>query len=413
MLIDRVLADLDVPDPEGRAGNAIRGSRLGRCARQSAYLLFPGAFPPAPLPARAKLVFKFGDLVHEFIRAELRRVTPGEWGAEEERFHFRVELTVKQAKACEAHIRARRLVGTVEKGLNAKPDARRGLVLNLAEPALYVPLHVDGIADAGAYGLASVEIKSMATGSFLRALKGHVEYSYRVQMAAALEATHLDTQMLIACRKETSHLLEVVYSRKVDTVTIRFTKQSRLIKVKILEGRDGHTVGGDSGATQGWDLLHAAGGTDPGDPGPLGVPPALGPDLGQADWEAAEVCHPFEPRLLDEARGRVRRILLATPTNLPAREYGPSFACPTCEATGRQERRKGTGEPLKRGPRPCGDCEATGTLTEAPLPWQCRYCAFVGHCWPTATLSFDEGERPVYTVTREEVEGIAVQGVTP
>src|SRR5439155_26154886 len=108
MLIDRVLADLDVPDPEERAGNAIRGARLGRCARQSACMLFPRAFPPAPLPARAKLVFKFGHLVHDFIRAELRRVTPGEWCAEEMRFHCRVPLSVKETKACALHIKTRR-----------------------------------------------------------------------------------------------------------------------------------------------------------------------------------------------------------------------------------------------------------------------------------------------------------------
>src|SRR5882724_7302746 len=98
MLIDRVLADLDLPDPEERTGNAIRGSRLGRCARQSAYMLWPDAFPADPLPARAKLVFRFGDMIHEMIRKEFRRVVPGQWGMEEERFHFKVPLTVKDAK---------------------------------------------------------------------------------------------------------------------------------------------------------------------------------------------------------------------------------------------------------------------------------------------------------------------------
>src|SRR5438552_5809761 len=137
MLIDRVLADLDTVDPEERAGNAIRGSRLGRCARQSAYLLFPGAFPPAPLPARAKLVFKFGHLVHDFIRAELRRVTPGEWGMEESRFHFKIALNVKEVRACETHIKAGRLHGVVARGHNHPPGPYQGLVLNLAEPALY------------------------------------------------------------------------------------------------------------------------------------------------------------------------------------------------------------------------------------------------------------------------------------
>src|SRR5207247_381885 len=110
-----------------------------------------------------------GHLVHDFIRAELRRVTPGEWGMEESRFHFKIPLTVKEVKACEVHIKAGRLYGVVARGHNHPPGPYQGLVLNLAEPALYVPLHVDGIADAGPYGLASVEIKSMATGSFLRA----------------------------------------------------------------------------------------------------------------------------------------------------------------------------------------------------------------------------------------------------
>src|SRR5438128_178617 len=97
MLVDRVLADLDLPDDEDRRGNPLRGSLLGRCARQSGYMLWPDAFPPDPLPARAKLVFAFGNMIHEMIRREFRRVLPGSWGMEEDRFHFRVPLTVREA----------------------------------------------------------------------------------------------------------------------------------------------------------------------------------------------------------------------------------------------------------------------------------------------------------------------------
>lgn len=384
MLVDRVLRDLDLPDPEERTGNAIRGSRLGRCARQSAYMLFPGAYPPEPLPARAKLVFAFGTMIHDLVRANFRRVVPGEFGMEEERFHFRVPLTVKQAKAAKALFESNALRGTVQEGSTLRTfngplglrgwsvaltePHRRGLWLNLAEPALYVPLHVDGIADAGPYGLAPVEIKSMTSAGFRAALSGKVEYSYRVQMAAAIDATALDTQLYIAVRKDTCHLLEVVYSKRIDTVRVTFTKQSLVVKAAELE---------------------------------------------IDDWEAAQVEHPFEPALVAEARARVVRILLATPTRLPAREHAPSFTCATCEGTGSQANAKTTGLPLKAGPKPCVDCDKvdgapSGQLAEAELPWQCRYCPYIFHCWKDAEprLAFDREARPHYWVTRKAVEGM-------
>lgn len=76
MIIERVLRDLDTPDDRHQGGNPLRGSRLGRCARQSAYMLWPDAYPPEPLSARAKLVFRFGDLIHEMIRRQpMKRAT--------------------------------------------------------------------------------------------------------------------------------------------------------------------------------------------------------------------------------------------------------------------------------------------------------------------------------------------------
>jgi hypothetical protein len=380
MLVDRVLRDLDIPDPDELTGNAIRGSRLGRCARQSAYMMFPKAYPPEPLPARAKLVFRFGDMIHEMIRREFRRVVPGEWGMEEARFHFKVPLSTKEAAWALALIESGALKGRV---LTDTPPHRAGLVLDIATPALWVPLHVDGIADIGGV-LASAEIKSMATGSFRRAVQGHVDYAYRVQMAAAVDATGLDAALYVAVRKDTSHLLEIVYAKGAQEVTVTFTKQPHTSMVMGLAVEDG------------------------------------------GDWEAAEVRHPFEPHLLEQARNRVRRILRATVTQLPEREYGPSFVCGTCEGTGIQRKAKNTGEPLKKGPKSCPDCESratteaeiafgitrpTGRLAVSELPFQCRYCAFVTHCWPMATLEIED-ERPHFRITRADYEasGITVQG---
>src|SRR5712664_2781579 len=114
MLVDRVLADLDLPDDDERGGNPLRGSRLGRCARQSAYMLWPEAVPPEPLPARTKLVFAFGDMIHEMIRRQFRRVVPGSWGMEEEKFHFKVPLTLREAEATLEKFERGELTGYVE-----------------------------------------------------------------------------------------------------------------------------------------------------------------------------------------------------------------------------------------------------------------------------------------------------------
>jgi hypothetical protein len=397
MLVDRVLRDLDVPDEDERGGNPLRGSRLGRCARQSAYMLWPDAFPPEPLPARTKLVFAFGDMIHEMVRRQFRRVCPGEWGMEEERFHFKVPLTVKEAEAALALYRCGALRGIVQEAGMLRDYGRpwdthlfpveqmrhkRGLWLNLAEPALYIPLHVDGIADTGTWGLAPTEIKSMTSVGFRYALAGRLDYAYRMQMAVAVDATATDTVLYVAVRKDTCHLLEVVYSRQVGAVRVTFTKQAQLVRAF----------------------------TAP-----------LSPDVADADtsvtpmddWEAALLEHPFEPELLDEARARVKRILMATPNNLPEREHRPDFTCRRCDGTGTQTKAKNTGLPLKK-PKPCEDCETsaarspldvpapTGQLAEAELPWQCRYCPSIHHCWGELQprLDFDREAKPHFFVTR-------------
>ena len=377
MLVDRVLADLDVPLPEERMGNPLRGSRLGRCARQSAYMLWPDRFIPEPLPARTKLVFRFGDLIHDLVRSEFRRVIKGEWGMEEEKFYFPVPLNHAEAKAAMKLLEGGQLHGHLRReGSRDLPLGRGGgVILDESAQCLYVPIHPDGVADLSAYGerfsLATTEIKSMATGSFKRALEGHVDYTYRVQMACEIEAAGLDTHVFISVRKDTCHILEIVYSKHTDKVEIRFMKPSRMVEVLRLAGAE--------------------------------LP-------GEADWEAAEVRHPFEPHLLEEARRRVRRILRAQPHDLPAREYGPEFTCRTCQGSGTQTFAKGKATPLKAGSKPCPDCGQTGKTDESVLPWQCSYCPFVAECW-RGLYRLEITERPSYIIQRSHFEqaGIIVE----
>lgn len=372
MLIDRVLHDLDIPDPEERRGNPLRGSRLGTCARQLAYTMFHTLYPPAPLPARARLVFRFGDMIHDLVRREFRRVLPQTWGMEEEPFHFPVPLSVAEVKAALA--KAEQGLLTLSTGTTDGPMRRRGLYLDTAGCVLWVPLHVDGITDLPGYGLSTVEIKSMASGSFRRALEGHVDYGYRVQMAAALEATELGTQVYVTVRKDTCHMLEIIYSKFATRVEVRFTKPSKLVETArvAIEG-----------------------------PG--------------QDWESAELHHPFEPGLLDQARARVRKVLTAEADRLPTREYGPDFTCRKCAGVGSHlcGQCKGRGRTKKLG-NPCGPCAGVGTVAckrcegvgqmpTADLPWQCSYCPFVHHCWD-GLYTLELTERPRYIVSRAAFE---------
>ncbi len=120
----------------------------------------------------------------------------------------------------------------------------------------------------------------------------------------------------------------------------------------------------------------------------------------------------------------MRRILRATVTHLPEREYGPDFTCETCEGTGMQSKAKTGGAPLKRGPKPCPDCERaavagiegmgtpSGRVARAALPFQCRYCPFVTPCWPQAKLEI-ENERPHFWITRQDYEASGVTFRSP
>lgn len=42
-----------------------------------------------------------------------------------------------------------------------------------------------------------------------------------------------------------------------------------------------------------------------------------------------------------------------------------------------------------------------GPGAKGALPWQCSYCAYVKHCWPTYDLSFTPEGKPVLTVPKE------------
>ena len=338
MLIDALLKSY-ADDPR-LPGSPIRGSRLGECGRRLAYELWPHLFPPEPLPPRRLMVFEMGHLVERQLAQRLRRVFPGQWGFEQERFYFQVPLSVTEADAAAKKMARKELIGAVVPGFRPAEatTSRLTLVLDPAPPALWIAVHPDGVVDAEGYGLTATEIKSYSSPGFRRVLQGRIDYSYRVQLAVEADATALDNAMFLTYRKETSHLLELFYSRKADHVAVTLTKTNGVREVYRA---------GDPALKRLFD-----------------------------DVEGIEVRHPFEPGILEQARARVRRVLLATPNVLPPREYGPEFRCAKCRGEGFYL------TPKRQDRKECKKCAGTGWLEETPLPFPCSYCPVKAHCWP-------------------------------
>ncbi len=131
---------------------------------------------------------------------------------------------------------------------------------------------------------------------------------------------------------------------------------------------------------------------------------------------------PHDAAILAEIRERALRVLLYSPDQEPYREVGPDFVCGKCHGAGRLicKTCKGTGVTAKLK-KPCGPCAgeksvacetcgSSGTLTEAELPWNCRYCAVARHCWEKANLRIELDERrPRYIVERAAFEASGIQ----
>jgi hypothetical protein len=124
-----------------------------------------------------------------------------------------------------------------------------------------------------------------------------------------------------ACyRKETSHLLELFCSKKIEKVETRILTPSG-----------------------GW----------------LQYNPET--PIEDDEWQRAEVTHPFDPKLHEEVLRRFRKVIHATPTNLPDREYGNKLVCEKCDGNGfyLTEKRQ-----IKKA---CTACNETGKVLEPRL----------------------------------------------
>lgn len=399
------------------------GSRLGTCAAQLQMLRFPELTNPEPTPVRTVMGFDEGKRTEDWLGEVLALAFPELVGLRQEPFYFSVPLPeASMVDAIAVQMRSRvspRLWGTVLPGFspptirlgedgrvklklvardqNGQPR-KLGFVLDPVSRVVWVPTFIDFVVLHPRHGLVVLEAKSMSNYAFKRAAQGVLDYGKRAQLAGIRAATGC-ASALIAYRKETHHLAEILYLIGTGDPRVVLTLPSGIQETYRPAGE--RLIPFDGGAEVDW-------------------PP-------DAAWEqvAGEVWTPNDPVLMASIQARVRRVLLAKPGEWH-REYGPGFQCGTCAGKGTKVCRtcKGAGVSAKLK-KPCGGecggagsltcpaCEGSGTMPEAELGFPCSYCPVIRHCYGQAGLRLEVDRSPHFYVDRLKYQAAGLEHAAP
>lgn len=369
----------------------LAASTAGHCQRRLAYSQFPERFTPEPMSVRRRVRLAAGKQWEAFVGDVVMHRVAGRV-AGESCFLWPVHVGHAVMQATLEKIGTGRINGHVlpdfkpddlpryKRACEARGFSRySGIIADPAWEVVLIPALADFIADDPTYGLATCEMKTLATGGFRRVMQGDVDYLYRVQCAIQIDAAHVDTHTLLVYRIETGHVIQILSSKRLDVVTV--------------------------------DVMLSNGQRRSG---------TLEEPLRDDEWDALLIRTPFDDRLLEDARWRLRNVLAApSADDLPAREYGPHFTCQKCRGTGIiacRYCREVNGERIsKHSPtgKLCRACHATGEVTcpgchglplmDAELAWQCRYCPHFAPCYGPVTrieIPPNHFARPRYLVSR-------------
>ena len=152
--------------------------------------------------------------------------------------------------------------------------------------------HADGVPTLETYGRTVAELKSMSNYGFRNALQGKVDYAYRCQLNSYVVGGGLNNALWVCYRKETSHLLELFCSKKIEKIETRILTPSG-----------------------GW----------------LQYTPET--PIEDDEWQRAEVTHPFDPKLHEQVVERFRKVIHATPRISPIGSTAPSSSVKSVTAT--------------------------------------------------------------------------------
>jgi len=157
VLIEKILKHYNEVEREREWSNPLRMSNAGKCARAIAYQHLK--YYPQPLNARARMVFRLGDLVEQDIVDIAQQLG----------------LTDMQ-KEIKVMIAGQEVIG-----------------------------HIDGL-----YEGIPFDVKSTSDYGFKKAKRGDIDYGYICQMHMYMKGTGSKSAVLIFYNKNTSHLYEAL-----------------------------------------------------------------------------------------------------------------------------------------------------------------------------------------------------------
>jgi hypothetical protein len=153
-----------------------RASSMGHCIRQGCFDLL--GLKGEPLQPRRVAVFKHGDLIHSALTDDLCKALGWRW------------VPGPDFEDCFVEIDGAKISYHIDGAFQ-----------------------LDGIAHTGSGWIGIVEFKSMSDYAFEKAKKGEIDHVYLCQAYIYCVGSDFNPVVFIAYRKETSHMVEIVFDR--------------------------------------------------------------------------------------------------------------------------------------------------------------------------------------------------------
>jgi len=160
--------------------NPFRASSAGRCERELGYAKL--GIKGHPLQPRRLAVMKHGTIIHTALTRDLG-------------------LALGDRFVPEKKLAARKKLYTTIEGVK-------------------ISYHPDGAVQLDDGRLGIVEFKTMADFSFERATKGEIDHDYLCQAYVYHVGTDFPVVIFLAYRKETAHVVEIVFDRDANETTV-------------------------------------------------------------------------------------------------------------------------------------------------------------------------------------------------
>lgn len=194
MIVDKIL-QVALREATARPTTTrLTASNVGKCVRAGWYAHH--GIPQEPLPPRTMLVFSLGNLVEDSLCKFIEKATED---------FIRTDAWRDTTTEPETGLRAR---SDFMFALDDQPLWPNELGERVCVPGQPLPPQPGEMLGG--------EIKSMSNFGFERALRGKIDEAYRAQVEVCLRAYGLRWWLVVAYRKETSNICEILVGRDDD-----------------------------------------------------------------------------------------------------------------------------------------------------------------------------------------------------